>query len=515
MLMLIDALLVPKGEASKAFSAHLVSWGCLDMAGFTMEAGDHLVRIRDPRQGFVGDFMEIEDLGGCGTGLYYMTCALVDMTTRAFSNIWGEYYESMRAAADKRGKRVVEPKILLCEAKANMEMLGLEKLVSEVVLEHGCVHGFMGERMDVGVHLLKDERFERVKARDRVAGVDQISVQQLHLRLGHAIPVEEARRALLAGAFRGISLREAGNNAHGSKCMGCALGGMRRGPLNPQSEGLKERMNAPLSENKWKGRAVHGSADTFGLVPVKGVSGERYVFGCVVNYPYTFAFPYPIVDKDSATCDKYFAQTRALLHAWGLDLVHVRTDGGSEFAGKFQKIPEPGPDGKRDYDPVHMSKSVPGNQQQNGGAEGSWNIFMQPTRKMMEASGLPMKFWPFAVKYAGHCSRVRLVERETYTAYEAYSGKKPDLKKYRPFGALVITRNLSPDHKLAPRGLMGVSRTGGGRYLRMAVRESQDYQGATSPCVSKAFFRRKRPGAGACEADNVGMDEIRSCGCRV
>jgi hypothetical protein len=78
-----------------------------------------------------------------------------------------------------------------------------------------------------------------------------------------------------------------------------------------------------------------------------------------------------------------------------------------------------------------MSKSVPGNQQQNGGAEGSWNIFMQPTRKMMEASGLPMKFWPFAVKYAGHCSRVRLVERETYTAYEAYSGKKPDLKKYR------------------------------------------------------------------------------------
>ena len=89
MLMLLDALLIPKGDASKAFSAHLVSWGCLDIAGFTMEAGDHLVRIRDPRQEFVGDFMEIEGLGGCGTGLYYMTCALVDMTTRAFSNIWG------------------------------------------------------------------------------------------------------------------------------------------------------------------------------------------------------------------------------------------------------------------------------------------------------------------------------------------------------------------------------------------------------------------------------------------
>jgi len=192
-----------------------------------------------------------------------------------------------------------------------MEMLGLETPVSEVVLEHGCVHGFMGERMDVGVHLLRDERFERVKARDRVAGVDQISVQQLHLRLGHAIPVEEARRALLAGAFRDLFARSRQQRAR-LEVHGLRLGGMRRGPLNPQSEGLKERMNAPLSENKWKGRAVHGSADTFGPVPVKGVSGERYVFGCVVNYPYTFAFPYPIVDKDSATCDIFRANAGAV-----------------------------------------------------------------------------------------------------------------------------------------------------------------------------------------------------------
>ena len=269
--------------------------------------------------------MEIEDAGGSGTGLYYMTCALVDMTTRAFSNIWGNYYETMRAASDQKGKRMLQSKVLLCEAteKANdvgvgeassngqrtsSERLDLKTPVSEVVLAHSCVHGFMGENLDVGVHALKEKRFEQVKGlQDRVAGVDCISVQQLHLRLGHAVPIEEARRALLAGAYAGVSLRKMDNVTTNSKCMGCALGGMRRGPMNPQSESLKERMSAPPSANKWKG-AVHGSADTFGPVPVKGVSGESYIFGCVVNYPYTFAFPYPIVDKTSATCDKCFAQ---------------------------------------------------------------------------------------------------------------------------------------------------------------------------------------------------------------
>ena len=137
-------------------------------------------------------------------------------------------------------------------------------------------------------------------------------------------------------------------------------------------------------------------------------------------------------------------------------MVHLRTDNGTEFAGEFQKLPELDADGKREYDPVHVSKSAPGNQQQNGGAEGSWNTILRPTRTMIGHSGLPMSYWPYAVKYAAICSRRKMVEARDFTTHEAYSGKVPNLMRHRPFGSLVITKNLAPDHKLAPKGMMGV-----------------------------------------------------------
>ena len=328
------------------------------------------------------------------------------------------------------------------------------EIETEVSLD-GCVHQYMAGDVDALEYRAQDHKFEECRL-PPVAAVDRISLSQLHLRMGCAIPQDELRRGLSVGAYSGVALQKTDNMSSENKCMSCALGDMRRGAMNPQKQSFRERMKTPVSINKWK-EGVHGSADTFGPVKVRGYAGQAYIFCATANVPHTWPMAFPIKDKDSDTCDKCYGLVRAFYRRIGLEWLHLRTDNGSEFVGeKFQGLPPLGEDGTRVYDPVFTTRSAPGNQQQNGGVEGTWNSFLGPARKMLAGSGVAMKYWPFAVIYAAMCSRCGMVVDEDVTKHEVFMGVIPGLKKHRPFGILLVTKNLLPDHKLAPRGLMGI-----------------------------------------------------------
>jgi hypothetical protein len=89
--------------------------------------------------------------------------------------------------------------------------------------------------------------------------------------------------------------------------------------------------------------------------------------------------------------------------------------------------------------------SVPASQQQNGAAERLNQTLLNKSKKMMNLSGLPTKYWPLSCLYANYCRNICPTSGNHITPFESVSSREPTYDHIRVFGCKVWSRHGSQE----------------------------------------------------------------------
>ena len=89
--------------------------------------------------------------------------------------------------------------------------------------------------------------------------------------------------------------------------------------------------------------------------------------------------------------------------------------------------------------------SVPATQQQNGAAERLNQTLLNKSKKMMNLSGLPTRYWPLSCLYANYCRNICPTSGNHITPFESVSGREPTYNHIRVFGCKVWSRHGSQE----------------------------------------------------------------------
>ena len=104
---------------------------------------------------------------------------------------------------------------------------------------------------------------------------------------------------------------------------------------------------------------------------------------------------------------------------------------------------------------VARAFSVPYAPPQNAQAERMWGVLLRPVRVLLAGARIDDAFWSYAIRHACQCHNVMpsYAQLGMRTPWEALTGSKPDISKFRVWGCL--TWYLAPDHeiesKVSPR----------------------------------------------------------------
>ena len=183
------------------------------------------------------------------------------------------------------------------------------------------------------------------------------------------------------------------------------------------------------------------SSDLCGPFP-KSVDGFTYAL-CFVDAYTDYSSIYLLKSKSSDEVQESFNKFLTDHKEW---LTHGKkltwhTDNGGEFMS-------------HDLDEfcrefaVARSFSVPYAPPQNAQAERMWGILLRPVRTMLVAARIDDAFWSYAIRHANQCRNVMpsFSQPGTRTPWEALTGSKPDVSRFRIWGCL--TWYLAPDHEL-------------------------------------------------------------------
>ena len=183
------------------------------------------------------------------------------------------------------------------------------------------------------------------------------------------------------------------------------------------------------------------SSDLCGPFP-KSVDGFTYAL-CFVDAYTDYSAIYLLTTKSSDEVQNAFNEFLTDHKEW---LAHNKkitwhTDNGGEFMS--QDLHE----FCREF-AVARSFSVPYAPPQNAQAERMWGILLKPVRIMLVNARIDDAFWSFAMRHANQCRNVMpsYSQPGLRTPWEALTGNKPDVSKFRIWGCL--TWYLAPDHEL-------------------------------------------------------------------
>ena len=226
------------------------------------------------------------------------------------------------------------------------------------------------------------------------------------------------------------------NHCHVHDCPACLEGGQRR----------KAFAKRRSQEYSYFGERI--SSDLCGPFP-KSVDGYTYAL-CFVDSYTKYCALYLLKSKASA-------EVRAAFDSFLKDhkehLAHKRkvtwhTDNGGEFMSHDL-------DAFCDEFAVARSFSVPYAPPQNAQAERMWGMLLRPVRTLLSGARIDDAFWSYAMRHACQCHNVMptTAQPNMRTPWEALTGSKPDVSKFRVWGCLVWY--LVPDHevdsKVSPR----------------------------------------------------------------
>ena len=255
------------------------------------------------------------------------------------------------------------------------------------------------------------------------------TLQEWHISLGHMNYNDITK---LQSVTTGMKIAQGKQNM--PTCLTCTENKMTKCPKThdiPQKYAEK-----PLDR-------VH--TDICGPILPTSREGFKYIINFIDEYS-SMLFVYFLRSKDEAHIA--FKQFIADVAPIGR-ITEVHSDNGGEYISQaFKKV-------LRDNGIKH-TLTAPYSPYQNGKAERSWRSLMEMARCLQNDAMIPKSYWMYSVKHAQYLRNRSYQRRTNSTAYEIFTGTKPDMGSIYSFGAPCFIYTEGPKQKMQPRGQEGI-----------------------------------------------------------
>ena len=275
--------------------------------------------------------------------------------------------------------------------------------------------------------------FRTIKLQEKQVNIVKTNLQCWHERLGH-LNGQALLKLISRKLVSGAKLTDANNFF----CESCQMGKAHRLPFKAQQE----------KRNTQPGEVIH--TDLCGPMAKTSQGGARY-FLTFTDDASSFRYIYFLKHKLDVF-DKFKEYERAMANKFGRPIQVLHADNGREFDNTDMKnyMKEKG---------IVFETSAPYTPQQNGKAERSNRTIMECARTRLHASELSRNFWAEAVNTAVYLlNRVTIINKgdEIKTAYELWTGRKPNVSHLKAFGsvAYVFDPHTSKTSNKAKKGLL-------------------------------------------------------------
>ena len=216
-----------------------------------------------------------------------------------------------------------------------------------------------------------------------------------------------------------------------SDCSTCTQGKM----FEPMSRVPDERATAAFE-------FVH--TDLNGPVSPVSKEGFKYLISFVDDYTGNIAVYFLKRKSDTIAATQRFL---ADIAPYG-KLKRLRSDNGTEYTSEsFESL--------MINNQIRHEFSSPYSPHQNGTAERSFRTLFDMARCLIIEANLPKTWWPHALQTSAYIRNRCFNHRLGITAYEAVTGKKPDLSSMHIFGSICYAYVLE-NGKLDPRSEEGI-----------------------------------------------------------
>ena len=264
----------------------------------------------------------------------------------------------------------------------------------------------------------------------------EVDMHTLHSRFNHCGP-HRLHKLFSNSNGLGPAPQHSHVHSHNTRtCPACLEGASRK------------RAFAKRREHEFSYFGERISSDLCGPFP-KSVDGYLYAL-CFVDAYTNFCAIYLLKSKASSEVKDSF---KSFVKEYDKYMRHGKpitwhTDNAKEFLSKDL-------DAFCEEFAVHRSFSVPYAPPQNAQAERIWGILLKPVRALLAQSRVDDAFWSFAIRHVCQCHNVlpSYAQPDMRTPYEALTGEKPDVSRFKVWGCLAWY--LAPDHehesKLSPR----------------------------------------------------------------
>ena len=185
-------------------------------------------------------------------------------------------------------------------------------------------------------------------------------------------------------------------------------------------------------------RRVH--SDVCGPIDPISQGKHRYIINFVDEYS-SMIFTYPLRTKDGATdaLRQFLADTAPIG-----SVKELHTDNGGEYIShSFEQILV--------NNKIRHTTTAPDSSYQNGKSERAWRSLLDTTRCLISDAKLQKTIWTYALNQAVYLRNRSYQRRTGKTAYELFTGIKPNLRNVHRFGSTCMLFDPLHKTKLNPR----------------------------------------------------------------
>ena len=184
--------------------------------------------------------------------------------------------------------------------------------------------------------------------------------------------------------------------------------------------------------------------DVAGPITPTSREGHNFIINFVDEYTSMIFVYFLRAKSESHTALKKFLSDVAPIG----QVLEIHADNGGEYIGqKFQDVLM--------EKNIKFTTTAPHSAYQNGKAERSWRSLLEMARCLILDAQLPKYLWSYAVRHSSYLRNRSYQRRTKKTAYELFTGIKPDMRKINTFGAMCTYYNEGHKRKLDARGSNG------------------------------------------------------------
>jgi hypothetical protein len=309
--------------------------------------------------------------------------------------------------------------IIFDDKQARIYKKSDDRLILSAEVTDNGLYGFKAVSNDVSKPIPQEEHVWNLESK-----------ATWHERLGH-LSVKQLEK--LAQVSNGIAIKDVGEEKE-FKCEVCDLAKMTRKNF--------DRSEKVLSKNL--GDIIH--SDVCGPVRPMSKGRARYIV-TFTDDASRFSWIYTMKKKNEVYGK--FVELHALLKNQNIPIRHLKSDRGGEYIkGTFKEyLKENG---------IKQILNPPHTPQRTGVAERLNRTIFEKVRSMLKSKKVAKCHWPYAVLTANYLKNRSITSVLKKTPYEAFYGKKPELKNLRIFGSKVFYKINTKLQKLDDRSREGI-----------------------------------------------------------